>query len=457
MPLMELSDEQAGAALLSLADALDSLLIQNDVPKTVRAVLGHIGVRRLNNLANYESSEEKFRDAIQKDIGVEANDAAGRILLSNLIECWKSARNRLKTKDDEAALARAQGRPAPLAEDLFVSMRRSWETLHGEADDKCFPSKFFTNRRIRQLEGGELRAEKLSDVTSVSEGGDEDDDRELDLVITGTSFRATRKYVTVPLPAVGDTEALRHRILLMKVHWDLVIAQFGDKRAFADYDREVWTRHVDFLLGERIFGYRACGLRLSWDDLLNFEWELRRSALKKVNKGEATLCEALTQATKDPDLKQLHFTLPLSTSGRRDLTTRNNENKRNNNTNNNQLEQEVKRLRNEVQNLRQHAGSSSSNQPPGGAGSSNQTPKGKGKSKGKGKGGKDTSKLEQLRQMKQREKVFASLPNAGGLICYYYTVGTCTRGNECKFHHACMRCQKMGHTIFECRESPIPK
>ncbi len=191
----------------------------------------------MNNLANYESNEDKFRDAITKDIGVEATDAAGRILVSNLLECFKSARNRLKTRDDEAAVARAQGRPAPLGDDLFISMRRSWESVHGEVDDKNFPSKFYTNRRLRQLEGGELRAERLSEVTSVSEGGDEDDDRELDLIITGTSFRATRKYVSVQLPASSDTEALRHRVLLMKRHWDLVVARFGDKRAFVGYDR----------------------------------------------------------------------------------------------------------------------------------------------------------------------------------------------------------------------------
>ncbi len=443
-------------ALQSMADALETLLIENEIPKDVRAVLGHLGIRRLNNLANYESTEEKFREAIMKDIDVETSDAAGRILVSNLIECYKSSRNRLKTRDDEAAVARAQGRPAPLSEDLFVSMRRAWELVHGETDDKNFPSKYYTNKRLRQLEGGELRAERLGEVTSVAEGGDEDDDRELDLVITGTSFRATRKYVSVPLPSAFDTEAFRHRVLLMKRHWDLVISRFGDKRAFVGYDREAWTRHVDFLLGERIYGYRACGLRLGWDELLEYEWQIRHNALKKVNRGEASLVDALAMAAKDPDLKQLHFTLPLSTMGKRD-TGGKGDNKRSNSGNgNSQIEQELKRLRGEIQSLRQSSSASSSNQPQTTGGGYSGPTKGKGKSKGKSKAG-NNSKIEQLREMRKKEKTHNQLPNGGGLICYFFNLGSCTRGRDCKFNHACMRCQRDGHTIFECREPPAAK
>ncbi len=457
MPLLELTEEQAKTALASMADALDSLLIENEIPKEVRAVLGHIGVRRLNNMANYESNEEAFRDAIAKDLGIVVTEAQGRILVSNLIECWKSSRNRLKTRDDEAAVARAQGRPAPLPEDLFISMRRAWESIHGEVEDRNFPSKYYTNRRFRQLESGELRAERLTEVSSVDEGGDDDDDRELDLVISGTSFRATRKHVSVPLPPPFDTEAFRHRVLLMKRHWDLVAARFGDKRALLGYDREIWTRHVDFILGERIFGYRACGLRLGWSELLEYEWQIRHHALKMVNRGEATLCDALTAAAKDADIKQLHFTLPLSTMGKKESAGKGDNKRGSNNNPNGQIENELKRLRSEIQSLRQTASSSSSNAPPSNNSTApNNQQRTKGKAKGKGKG-KDPSKVERLKAMKEKERVSNQLPNGGGVICYFYNLGACNRGRDCNFHHSCMRCQKDGHTIFECREAPIPK
>ncbi len=463
MPMLTITEEESVAALASMNDALDSLLVNNDVPKDVRAVLGHIGVRKMPNLANYEPTEDRFREALAKDIGLESVDASSRILISNLIECWKSARNRLKTKDDEDAVARAQGRPAPLASDAFVAMRRTWETVHGERTDATFPSTFYINRRLRQLETGELKPERLTEVTSVQEGGDEDDDRELDLVITGSSFRATRKYVAVPLPSAWDTEALRNRIHLMKIHWDVAVAQFSDKRAFLGYDREIWSRHIEHLLGEEIYGYRACGLRLGWDEFLEYEWIIRRTALKRVNRGEATLVVAMTEALADSNLKQLHFTLPLTTMGKREAGAKaqgkGGENKRANV--NKDLEQEIKRLRTEVQALRTSTtASSSSNQAyePGGQGTA---PK-KGRGKGKGKGGKpsDNPRVNELREMRNREKLNMHMPNGGGLICYYFNVGTCNRGRECRFHHVCMRCLSEGHTALDkgrCRQAPVPK
>ncbi len=452
MPMITITEEETVEALRSMADSLDSLLITNNVPKEVRAVLGHVGVQRLPNLANYESTEERFREALAKDLGLEAVDAKSRILIYNLIESWKSARNRLKTRDDEDAMARAQGRPAPMDDTTFTNMRRTWERAHQEKEDYGFPSRYYINKRIRQLEIGELRAEKLSEVTSVAEGGDDDDDRDLDLVITANSFRATRKSVSIALPANNDTEALRHRINLMQIQWDVAQAQFKDKRTFIGYDREVWAAHVNYLLGERIYGYRACGLRLGWQELLTYEFEMRKHAIKRGNRGEAPFCEALKAAHQDPDLKQLFFTLPLSTMGKKDQPPRGEDNKRSGADR--RMEQELKRLRAENELLRNRSNASSSGQA-----ARNETPpprKGtKGGEKGKGSG-KDRRKAERLKEMRSREKLMLQLPNNGGLICYYFNIDSCSRGRECKFHHVCMRCGREGHGALDDRCPQIP-
>ncbi len=310
---------------------------------------------------------------------------------------------------------------------------------------------------------GELRPERLSEVTSAQEGGDEDDDRELDLVITGNSFRATRKYVAVPLPATWDTEAFRNRIHLMKIHWDVAVAQYSDKRAFLGHDREIWTRHVEHLLGEDIYGYRACGLRLGWDEFLEYEWTIRKTALKRVNRGEATLVTAMSEALTDPNLKQLHFTLPLTTMGKKELGAKSqgkgDDNKRSNADK--RVEQELKRLRAEVQTLRETGGTSSSSHQPFQTGVPAAAPK-KGKSKGKGKSGgaSDNPRVNELREMRNKEKLHMNMPNGGGLICYYYNVGSCNRGRDCRFHHVCMRCLAEGHTALDrakCKQIPQPR
>ncbi len=34
-------------------------------------------------------------------------------------------------------------------------------------------------------------------------------------------------------------------------------------------------------------------------------------------------------------------------------------------------------------------------------------------------------------------------------ICYYYNIGSCLKDKSCKFHHACMRCLREGHTALD--------
>ncbi len=451
MPLLQLTAEESQAALMALKDDLACLFTDFSVPVELRAALGHVGLSTANDLANYETEEQKFRDAITSDVGLETNNPKARIAMGKLVEAWKSIRNRLKAQDDEAAVARAQGRPAPLPETTFSSMRRGWQSIYGDRSDHTFPSRYYVNRRLRQLETGELRAERLTEVVTVTEGGDDEDDRDVDLIVTANSLRAQRKTANVPLPVTP--ELLRHRVDLMQIHWDMVQARHTDRRIFISYDRGVWDRHVKHLLGEDIHGFRARGQGLQWADLLEYEYKIRHKAIEWVNKGEKFLAQALADALKDPDIKQLYFTLPLMTAGKRDAAAADLSPQDGAVT---RLRQEIKNLKNDFQKVRQNVSSSNAasshegNWPPSG---------GKGK-KGKGKGGKGkTAGADALKAIRQREKLLTNLPNNGGRICYFHNIGNCTSPN-CSFAHACFRCGEYGHTVLEadkCKKPPIPK
>ncbi len=451
MPLIQLTAEESQAALASLKDDLACLFTDFAVPIELRAALGHVGLNAASDLANYETEEQKFRDAISSDVGLVTDNPKARIAMGRLVEAWKSIRNRMKAQDDEAAIARAQGRPAPLPETTFTSMRRGWQGIHGDRADNAFPSRYYVNRRLRQIETGELRAEKLVEVVTVVEGGDDEDDRDVDLIVTANSLRAQRKTVTVPLPSTP--EQLRHRIDLMQIQWDMVLARHSDRRLFASYDRGLWDRHAKHLLGEDIHGFRARGQGLQWADLLEYEYKIRHKAIEWVNKGEKFLGQALTDALKDPDIKQLYFTLPLMTSGKRDAAAADLPQHDNSM---NKLRQEIRSLKTDIQKVRQsassnNASSSHENYP--------QPPAGKGK-KGKGKGGKSkTGAAEAIRTLRGREKLLVNLPNNGGRICYFYNLGDCRQDN-CSYAHACFRCGEYGHGVLDkdkCRKPPAPK
>ncbi len=159
-------------------------------------------------------------------------------------------------------------------------------------------------------------------------------------------------------------------------------------------------------------------------------------------------------------LKQLYFTLPFSTMNRRDTAPRAKTGKRGGN-NDKRLEQEVKRLLGEIQSLRSSSSSShlpyAPSPPAPLAIQDNSTGGGKGKTKGK-KG--NNPKVEALKNLKAREKLHASLPDGGGMICYYYNIGSCLKDRACKFHHVCMRCLREGHTALDsdkCKQIPQPR
>ncbi len=452
MPLIEITEEEARKGVESLHGDLACLFADMGVPPEIRAVLGHVGLTTVADLANYETDEQQFREAMKSDIGLEPNNPKSRIAMGKLVESWKSSRNRLKAIDDEAAAARAQGRPAPLPETTFTAMRRGWQSIHGDRADHAFPSRYYINRRLRQLETGELRAERLSEVVTVIEGGDDEDDRDVDLIVTANSLRAQRKTVTVALPS--NSEELRHRIDLMQVHWDVVVARHSDRRIFFSYDRNVWDRYVKHLLSDEIYNFRAKGQGLQWADLIEYEYKIRQKAIDWVNKGEKFLAEAMNDAIKCPDLKQLWFTLPLMTSGKRDASAVDHQ-PSSGGPANQRLQQEIKRLRNDLNTLRNRGG--------GGAGSSTDIVpvpsggkgrKGKGKSKGKPTG------AEALKALKEKERLMQNLPNNGGRLCYWYNIGHCSNGTSCNFHHACMRCGEFGHGVLEggkCKKAPSPK
>ncbi len=453
MPLIEITADQARVGIEALHGDLACLFADMGVPTEVRAALGHVGLTTVADLANYETDEQKFRDAMTTDIGLEPTNPKNRIAMGKLVESWKSSRNRLKAADDEAALARAQGRPAPLPETTFTTMRRGWQALHGDRADHAFPSRYYVNRRLRQLETGELRAERLTEVVTVLEGGDDEDDRDVDLIVTATSLRAQRKTVTVALP--GNSEDLRHRVDLMQVHWDLVVARHSDRRIFFSYDRNVWDRYVKHLLSDEIYNFRAKGQGIQWADLIEYEFKIRQKAIDWVNKGEKFLGQAISDAIKCPDLKQLYFTLPLMTSGKRDATAVDQQTG-GGGQGNQRLQQEIKRLRNDLNAIRNRSG--------GGAGSSTDnapTPSGGKGRKGKGKAkGKPTGGVEGLRELRAKEKLMTNLPNNGGKICYWYNTGSCNNGSSCTFHHACMRCGQFGHGVFDndkCKKAPTPR
>jgi hypothetical protein len=78
-----------------------------------------------------------------------------------------------------------------------------------------------------------------------------------------------------------------------------------------------------------------------------------------------------------------------------------------------------------------------------------------GRSKGGGKH-KGMNSIRDLNALRSKEVLNNKNPQ-GVVICQFFNIKNCNRGEGCQYSHVCLRCHKGGHTIFECTVAPKPK
>ena len=471
MPVIVVEEAVRSAALATMAPELDALLIDKEVSTEMRGILAHLGVTKFTLFANLASSEEAFRAELKEDLGIEDKaPIAVRLQLSAIIEAWKAARERLKAKEEAAAESRATGRQQEMIPEDAVSLRDAFERHYGEVEDSDFPSRDFVAWRFAQFETGRFVAEELIQVISVREGHDHKAPASMTLEFAPTSSKvvAVRKPIEVPLPA--NTEELRKRITLMKRVWQVCGLKYGDRSVMVGLDHTVWDRFLEYLLGDKVWGYRSrnnVGLR--WVDLIEYEYQVRRTACKAMSRNGTPFHLALEAAWKDTALHQEYFTLQLCTSGatvqgaglRTQEANPSDKRKQPNETGNGA---ELKRLKTQIENLTRPLKEVRYNQF---AASSEQTiasqrfnpqkgGKGKGKGKVEGGGHRDPNKAEALRQFRQKERYERFLAGSKTPVCSFYQTGSCFNGDACPAAHVCLRCHKNGHTCLdaECKAQP---
>ncbi len=456
MPLIVISAEQKAAGEAALDTDLRFMLSEKQIPVEVQQVFGHLGLTSIQTLADLEASKEEFRETLRSALGLDPSDGFEvKLLVSKLVGLWAAAQKRIAAKDSEEAAARAEGRTRVLAVQTYTAMRRAFEAVHGKYDDDDFPCRSWMQSRFEQLEDNDYRAESLTEVVSVREAGDENVETGLLFNPSSGTMRPAAARIRVPPPS--DSEGLRHRYRLMRVHWELVKSRYPDRRCFANFEPNVWGTIVDHLLGPKIWGFRAPGnVGLRWSDLLQYEFEIRRKAVEKLTDGTHTITDALKSTYLDADIKGTHFTLQLVTGGKRDSAAASSSGE---DGATKKLRTELAAVRKELNALRgatQQGGKGRRDSDDGKAHGWNDPPLRGGNPKG-GKGAGADNAANRLRKLRQTEVLKSRTDGPNGKpICHFYQRGNCAKGSDCPYPHICLRCHKPGHTILDgtCKATP---
>jgi len=422
-----------------------------EIPESVQANLAEREIRKLGVFAKVEATEESFREWLRSDLELNpATNVRHRVLVAKLAEAWEAARQRATTSRKLEAEARVTGQTREMLKGVHLALRRACARTHGVVEDRRCPGRAYLESRLEQLDDGELEAEPLSKVTTVSL------EQESVASATGTGVDVRKDGLlhvvkgkrTAPLPT--GPEQYRAVMKVMAMHWEMVHLKGAGRAILRDYTVQVFERHVDYILGDECFligeanPTMACGP--TWDLLMKYELEVRKLAIRRVNEGGATLAEAMTAARQSIEHRTSYFITPLAMPNARIAAPRP------------AFEQRgAKRTAEEA--IVPYEGGA----PPPTAPS-----KKKGKGKGKGKDGKSQKEpsVSDIKYMspKNAYRVIRSSPDRfraklvgddGVPRCHHYQMGSCSFAG-CKFSHVCARCGG-AHGVTRCPELGLDK
>ncbi len=423
-----LSAEEQVACLDKMDGEFLRILEDAEVPKEVRALFGHFGILKVRSFAKLEPDEQSMRELIKK--GFEIGEGISeRIVIAHILVAWDSAKERIKRQAEAITEAKVHGTTPELPKGEDNSMRQAFEGVHGEISDMIYPSNDYLKSKLDQVEEELYEAEPLSEVISREHAVSGNSDVTLTLIPSALRVSKIKHKIAMP----KDSEQLRARMKTMAMCWELTRMRYPERRTLKDLTGQVFTELVEYLLGELVWQFRGLAdQQITWSDLLEYEWQIRKRAMRWVRQQMYTVGDAIAKAMKDQEVRTTFFLTQLACSKPR---------KRERSPPTFPRGQPSNQPRNPQQQQNKGKGS-----------------KGKG-GKGKGKGNKNdggggvNADTNAVNQAKKYEVLLTAAPGSGKAICIRFNKNNCP---GCGFEHVCLRCGE-GHRLTQCPKPPTYK
>ena len=273
--------------------------------------------RSLKRFSSIADDRAGLRQALQDDFAMRPDSAPNRAAIASVVSAWESAKYAHAEEIKLRQEAKALGAPRPLPHTDRSAMLKALETSRGEElAEREQPSAEYVAMLLEEIEQDELQAHPLDEVTSKKETLGQQLQSSLD---PSGRVRITRQRPKGKLPT--NTEELRAKLRLEAHAWLMVASKMKNKIYLRNLEQRHFDQYVDFLLGEKCYNMKVptangekAALMPPWHILLDYEFELRCSAVKKARKEGTMLGTALLAATQDSELKELHFTSPITFS-----------------------------------------------------------------------------------------------------------------------------------------------
>ena len=436
-PLVLTAAEQEAALKLGSTE-LKALLAREGISLRVQALFFHSNVVTLAGFSNFAKDEEDLRDCIKDEFGLDAKTSLQiRSEVGGVISAYQSATTRRTEISKLNGELDARQIQKPMLGSQYLVLKTAFEQLHGEQEDADLPAKTYLEKRLADLESGELRAEPLCSVIS------RDMDEEEALVPHWDSSGQVRfKKAILEAAEPANPEELRSRLNVMLNGLMMLALQHSNRSEIQGFTPSFVHSYTKYLLGEHCWGLVAkddSGNTIAaphWGLVLKYEAAIRKRAYKIMTDTGRPLHLCIREAWMDPLVKERSFTTPLA------------------------LSTVSKRQVSEVTQMTRQASSGSAVFNAMLKPKDSKAAEGKGKAKGgKGKKGKKGGKAKKGERMTVPAGCAARTPD-GRSLCYGYNDAQIRcRKSDCTFAHVCGRCFEK-HPIYACSGNrnmpPIP-
>ncbi|CAE6925361.1 unnamed protein product [Symbiodinium sp. CCMP2592] len=278
------------------------LLEEHGVDLALQYAIGQ-HYRSIRTFAAFADDRGAARTAITADFGVRAESAADRARMACVITSWEASK---LIREEEAKLraeAKVLGVQKPLVSSDRAAMRAALEAVRGySVPESEEPAPEYLAHKLEQIENGEPAASYLDEVISRKESN---------------SLQLQTSLDNQGTPLEAST-------------WVMLAAKCRGRAYLQGLQLSHFDRFLEYLLGDKCYSMQVASaapmsssahadrhtLSVPWNILLQYEFELRKWAIKEAHRLSAPLGDKLHEATTNTELKELHFTSQVALSRR---------------------------------------------------------------------------------------------------------------------------------------------
>ena len=309
-----LSADEKKAALESASSELKYLLSKEGISMEAQERLYHVGAVTLAKFSVFFIDEADLRTVAKEELGIDPTASlAQRSELAGLIVAFGQAKTRTTEVAKHHGELEARSQTKPLVGTEYLAMRAAYEKTYQKLEDQECPSRIHLERRIAELESGDMRAETLRTVLNREQDGEETFVPAWD---SAGEMKLKKSVSEIEDPS--NPEELRRRLNVMVNAMVFLSLQHTNRHELKDVKPDLSGQYASYLLGDHVWSFIAkdeqgCTVATpNWPLVIQYEMAIRKRAYREMAERGIAFGAAMKESWLDPLTKERFFTTPLS-------------------------------------------------------------------------------------------------------------------------------------------------